>query len=151
VGRLRVPQSIGWLEAEGLSNRRELDALLLDRGREFGWRAAVGDQPDRGERIGHGRGMTGRFIIALPVSVLDLYADLFSLKRLPVELPIPQLPIAIVTLKNRTLSPTVQLLIECAREVTKSMAAGAKPRQTNRFSPQRIGQHAEAGARKSPT
>ena len=95
-------------------------------------------------------GMTGRFIIALPVSILELYADLFSLKRLPVELPMPQLPIAIVTLKNRTLSPTAQLLIECAREVTKSMAPGTSARQTNRFNPQRIGQNAGRGAHKSP-
>jgi len=65
--------------------------------------------------------MSGHFIIALPVSILELYADLFGLKRLPIELPEAQLPLGIVTLKNRTLSPTAELFIACAREVTKSM------------------------------
>src|SRR5262249_14475460 len=65
--------------------------------------------------------MSGRFIVALPLSILKLYSDHFALKRLPIELPTAQLPIAIVTLKNRTLSPTVELFVECAREVAKSM------------------------------
>jgi hypothetical protein len=68
-------------------------------------------------------GRIGRFILALPVSILELYADLFGLKRLPIELPEAQLPLGIVTLKNRTLSPTAELFIACAREVTKSKAA----------------------------
>lgn len=72
-------------------------------------------------------GMSGKFIVALPASVLDLYADIFCLKRLPVELPIADLPVAIVTLKNRTLSPTVELFLECAREITRSLAAAAEP------------------------
>jgi DNA-binding transcriptional LysR family regulator len=71
-------------------------------------------------------GMSGRFIVALPVSILELYGDLFRLKRLPIELPKARLPLGIVTLKNRTLSPTAKLFIECAREVTKSMDAGSK-------------------------
>jgi DNA-binding transcriptional LysR family regulator len=71
-------------------------------------------------------GMSGGFIVALPASILDLYAKIFSLKRLPVALPSATLPVAIVTLKNRTLSPTVELFLECAREVTRSLAGGAK-------------------------
>jgi DNA-binding transcriptional LysR family regulator len=63
-------------------------------------------------------GMSGRFIIALPRSILELYADRFALKRLPVELPNATTNIAIVTLKNRTLSPAVLLFIDCAREVS---------------------------------
>src|SRR5260221_911084 len=50
-------------------------------------------------------GMRGRFVIALPVSVLELHSNLFALKRLPIDRPESQLVIAIVTLKNRTLSP----------------------------------------------
>jgi hypothetical protein len=38
-----------------------------------------------------------------------LEAGLFALKRPPIELPMLQLPISTVTLKNRTLSPMAQL------------------------------------------
>ena len=62
-----------------------------------------------------------RFVIAVPVSVLKLYSSRFALKRLPIELPQSQLPIAMVTLKNRTLSPTTQLFMACAREVAKPL------------------------------
>jgi DNA-binding transcriptional LysR family regulator len=84
-------------------------------------------------------GRIGRFVLALPISVLELYADL-RLKKLPIELPRAQLPLGIVTLKNRTLSPTAELFIECAREVTKSMAAGSE----------RTRRAASAGKRTSP-
>jgi DNA-binding transcriptional LysR family regulator len=67
-------------------------------------------------------GMSGQFIVALPASILEMYADIFALKRLPVALPAADLPVAVVTLKNRTLSPTVELFLECAREVTRSLA-----------------------------
>jgi DNA-binding transcriptional LysR family regulator len=77
----------------------------------------------------HFLGMGGRFIVALPVSTLNLYGDLFGLKRLPIELPKAQLPVGVITLKNRTLSPTAELFIECAREVTKSMTAGPRVRR----------------------
>jgi DNA-binding transcriptional LysR family regulator len=73
-------------------------------------------------------GMSGHFIVALPVSILEIYADLFGLKRLPIELPEGQLPIGVVTLKNRTLSATAELFIERAREVTKSRATGPEKR-----------------------
>jgi len=66
-------------------------------------------------------GTSGRFVIAVPVSLLSLYSDRFALKRLPIELPQSQLAIEMITLKNRTLSPTTQLFIACAREVTRSL------------------------------
>jgi DNA-binding transcriptional LysR family regulator len=69
-------------------------------------------------------GMSGRFVIALPVSVLTLYSDRFALKRLPIELPKSRLEIAMVTLKNRILSPTTELFIECAREIAKPPRKG---------------------------
>jgi len=72
--------------------------------------------------------MSGRFIVALPRSIAELYADRFDFKRLPIEFP-TQMSFAIVTLKNRTLSPAVERFIECTREVTKSKASrvGAVP------------------------
>jgi hypothetical protein len=48
-----------------------------------------------------------------------------QLKALPVELPIPEWPVSIVALKNRTLSPVGKLFIDCARAVTKD-AKGAR-------------------------
>ena len=34
----------------------------------------------------------------------------------------PPLPVGIMTLKNRTISPVAQLFIDCAREVAKPLA-----------------------------
>jgi DNA-binding transcriptional LysR family regulator len=59
----------------------------------------------------------GPHITALANSV----ARLTSMKVLPVEMPVRPFPVAIVTLKNRTLSPVVERFIECAREVAKSL------------------------------
>jgi hypothetical protein len=60
----------------------------------------------------------GRFITALPESVLRIYRKRHALKELPIELSVRP-PVAAVTLRNRTLGPTVQLFLECAREVAK--------------------------------
>jgi DNA-binding transcriptional LysR family regulator len=67
---------------------------------------------------------TGRFVTMLPRSMLRFGKHL-PLKLLPVELQENPYPIAIITLKNRTLSPLAQRLIDCAREVAKLLA---KPR-----------------------
>jgi len=66
---------------------------------------------------------SGSFITVLPRSWLALQAKRYALKELPVELPTSSWPIAILTLKNRTLSPLVVRFIECAREVAKSLVA----------------------------
>jgi DNA-binding transcriptional LysR family regulator len=68
---------------------------------------------------------TGRFITVLPYSILRLYGERFSLKVLPVHLPVRHWPVTVVTLKNRTLSPVVERFIECARIVAKSFAPRA--------------------------
>lgn len=72
--------------------------------------------------------MSGRFIVAVPVSILELYADVFGLTRLPVEVPMAEMPYAIVRLKNRTLSPAAELFMQCLRDVAKSTPAGPDPR-----------------------
>ena len=61
-----------------------------------------------------------RFITVFPRSMVRHNA----LKVLPVDLPARPWPVAIVTLKNRTLSPVVERFIECAHEVAKSIAKG---------------------------
>jgi DNA-binding transcriptional LysR family regulator len=61
----------------------------------------------------------GEFITALPRSVLQIYGRLHALKELPIDLSV-QPPLAIVTLRNRTLTPRVRSFIQCAREVAQS-------------------------------
>ena len=68
---------------------------------------------------------TGPYIGTFPSSSMCLYADRFSLVTLPVALPTRPWPVALVTLKNRTLSPVVERFLECTREVAKSF--NAKP------------------------
>lgn len=64
---------------------------------------------------------TGRFLTIMHSSALRYYAKPWSLKALPVNLTIPPVPIAIFTLRNRTLSPVVRLFIEQTRAVAKSL------------------------------
>ena len=64
---------------------------------------------------------TGRFISALPASVLRLHEQRFSLKELPIRLPKSPYAVAIVTLKNRTLSPLVGQFILSATKVLKEL------------------------------
>jgi DNA-binding transcriptional LysR family regulator len=62
---------------------------------------------------------TGRFVTTLSDVALRFNAEFFSLKVLPVKLPVLPRPIAVLTLKNRTPSPLVKSFIECAHAVTK--------------------------------
>jgi DNA-binding transcriptional LysR family regulator len=64
---------------------------------------------------------TGRFLTVFPQSLVHSVADRWSIKVLPVELGAQAPPVGIVTMKHRTLSPVVQLFIDAAREVAKSM------------------------------
>jgi DNA-binding transcriptional LysR family regulator len=57
----------------------------------------------------------GQFLTAAPRSLADSY----GLKILPVDLPVQQGPVVIVTLMNRTLSPVVDRFIEHVREFTR--------------------------------
>jgi DNA-binding transcriptional LysR family regulator len=65
---------------------------------------------------------TDRFLAFLSSSTMRLSGSRLGLKVVPVDLPAPSGPVAIVTLKNRTVTPAVQLFIERAREVAKSLA-----------------------------
>jgi DNA-binding transcriptional LysR family regulator len=64
----------------------------------------------------------GHCLGTLPASALRFGANIPQLKVLPVDLPIPPWPVGVMTLKNRTLTPVVQLFIDCAREVVKPLA-----------------------------
>ena len=65
---------------------------------------------------------TGRFLTVVPASTLTFHDNRASIKMLPVEFPTTHQQTGIITLKNRTLSPLGQLVIECAREVAKPLA-----------------------------
>jgi DNA-binding transcriptional LysR family regulator len=64
----------------------------------------------------------GRFLTILQESALRFPTRLPEIKVLPVKLPMDDMPIGVVTLKSRTVSPVAQLFIENAREVAKPLA-----------------------------
>jgi DNA-binding transcriptional LysR family regulator len=70
---------------------------------------------------------TGPFISAFPKSFMALSADCLALKALPVDLPPRPWPIAVVTLKNRTLTPVAQRFTDQVRAFTRSLGFGPKP------------------------
>ena len=61
---------------------------------------------------------TGRYLACYPGSFLKLNARRQSIKSLPVRLPMRSMPVGIVTLKNRTLSPIGRLFSEEAKRTT---------------------------------
>ena len=65
---------------------------------------------------------TGRYLAILPGSMLRFSGKRLGLKVLPVDFPVRPWPIAILTLKKRTLSPVVHHFIDCVREVAKPLA-----------------------------
>jgi DNA-binding transcriptional LysR family regulator len=69
----------------------------------------------------HGLLATGRFLTIVPGSLMRFGAERAILKVLPIRLPDWRLPVAIITLKNRGLTPAAGLFIEGVREVTKPL------------------------------
>jgi DNA-binding transcriptional LysR family regulator len=65
---------------------------------------------------------TGDFVSAMPRSMLRLNPECSGLKQLPIKLAKSGFPVAIVTLKGRTLTPAVELFIENLRTYVKSLA-----------------------------
>jgi DNA-binding transcriptional LysR family regulator len=65
---------------------------------------------------------SGRFLSIFSKSISRFPARRAELKVLPVKVPLPPVPVGIVTLKNRTLSPVARLGIGHAREVAKPLA-----------------------------
>jgi DNA-binding transcriptional LysR family regulator len=65
----------------------------------------------------------GPFVTALPSSLLHFNAETFALKILPVDVKIPGYPVAILTLKNRVLSPLAALFVNHVRAIAKEISA----------------------------
>jgi len=66
--------------------------------------------------------LTGRFIAAVPASTLPANNPDGRLKVLPVDFPDKPWPVAMVTLKDRTLTPAAQHFVEAARAGAKTLA-----------------------------
>jgi DNA-binding transcriptional LysR family regulator len=78
----------------------------------------------------------GPYIVPFQNSSLQLIdADRYAITILPVDLPDRQAPIALITLKNRTLTPVVERFIEYVREVAKSIAGRPGDRTAHRRNP----------------
>ncbi len=64
---------------------------------------------------------TGRFLSIVQGSVVRFNFREPQFKVLPVALPTTRRPIAAITLKGRTLGPSTQLFIDCARKVAQQL------------------------------
>jgi DNA-binding transcriptional LysR family regulator len=64
----------------------------------------------------------GPYVANLPASLVHFAGDDLQVKVLPVKVRVPPSPIAIITLKRRTLNPVAQLFIEHAREIARPLA-----------------------------
>jgi DNA-binding transcriptional LysR family regulator len=62
---------------------------------------------------------TGPYLAIVPASIMRFPGVHPGIKVLPVQFPTTRRPIAILSLKNRTLSPLAQLFIACARDIIK--------------------------------
>ncbi len=67
---------------------------------------------------------TGRFLSMVPRITLQFPAKDQSLRGLPVALPTTLGPLAIITLRNRTLNPVAKLFSDCARDMAKLPSMG---------------------------
>ena len=76
---------------------------------------------------------SGRYLTVFPRSVLDINSGRYPVTILPVDLPAPprSWPVAVVTLKNRTLSPIVSEFVDHLRAYVHSKDAGLKAPKTS--------------------
>ena len=88
------------------------------RGCDYPRTTVVSDSPH--VRLGLVAG--GRFLSIFAASALRFPAPRPDIKILPVELPLARMPIGVVTLRNRVLSPVARLFVEMARDVAKPLA-----------------------------
>src|SRR5579884_1018160 len=65
---------------------------------------------------------SGRFVGHFGDKLLSFNVNRFALKKLPIELPIQPFVVAVITLKNRTISPVAQVFINHAIDVARPLA-----------------------------
>src|SRR5262249_12849338 len=64
----------------------------------------------------------GNFLTVVPSIMLDVGLRQLPIRALPIELNHNRRPVAIITLKDRVLSPVAELFIEHTRAVAKAMS-----------------------------
>ena len=65
---------------------------------------------------------TGNYLTVVPECMLRVFnAKALSVKVLPIDLDIPIRQVALFTLKNRTLSPVAEIIIDCVRAVASTL------------------------------
>jgi DNA-binding transcriptional LysR family regulator len=74
----------------------------------------------------------GNYITAMPYSAMLFATDRYNLKVLPVEITNDQWPLGVVRLKNRAVSPVVQLFIDHLREFIIRAAPDQVPEATKK-------------------
>jgi DNA-binding transcriptional LysR family regulator len=67
---------------------------------------------------------SGRFLSIFTTSVLGARGRYPELRALPVDLPMANAPVGIITPKNRTLSPVARLFVTSARETARLLVQG---------------------------
>ena len=65
----------------------------------------------------------GPYVTIFPGSFQAVCAKRHAIKVLPIELPVGPWPLAIVTLKNRTLNPVAERFVECIREYAEQYSS----------------------------
>jgi hypothetical protein len=65
---------------------------------------------------------TGRYLGVYSRSLLRLKAKRWKIVVLPIDLPPQNSAVGIITLKRRTISPLARLFVECAHDMTRSLA-----------------------------
>jgi DNA-binding transcriptional LysR family regulator len=65
---------------------------------------------------------TGRYLSMVPAVVLQFQPRNQALKGVSIELPATSKPLALITLKNRTLSSVARLFIDYARDTARALA-----------------------------
>ena len=69
---------------------------------------------------------SGHFVSAMSGSMLRFNADRRSLKLLPIDAATQAWPVAMVTLKYRSINPIVQSFMQCVRDVAKPLTKRGK-------------------------
>jgi DNA-binding transcriptional LysR family regulator len=70
-----------------------------------------------------------RLLAVIADSLLNhFYAEQMPVKKLPVTLRTPPFSVALVTLKNRSMTPVAEMFMQCAHEVARPLANRAVPR-----------------------
>jgi DNA-binding transcriptional LysR family regulator len=65
---------------------------------------------------------TGDYLTVVPACMLRVFnAKHLTVKSLPIDLGLQRRPVAVFTLKNRTLNPVAEIVIKCVRAVATSM------------------------------